>query len=337
MFGHGYYAKTVVVPATPLMSRMDERQVNELSALRSKIAGARIGLVHHGEGHPHDHGYRAGRMGQLAAWLTSSRADVTRFVPTYEAKGDIRRDESLTGTTTSEGRAHMVRTHLYTESVGKDRLRFLYDFVRGAAREIADEDPFDLLVVGFPPPGSCASIHRATSGSVPILADVRDLWPDAVVPSNRTWLSPLASISGQAIAQELRLASGVVAISETMLLRAPKIRRRQAITLCLSDTITSSTVTVSPDDPMRAVFVGSFGQGVDFDSLLGGWQEFIDKRSPDQTPTPTLTLCGSGFRADEVDRMIQGIPSISALGWVAIDDVIGELSRSDIGVVPTRD
>ncbi|MGF1596284.1 MAG: glycosyltransferase [Acidimicrobiales bacterium] len=297
--------------------------------------GARIGIVHYGEHIPLDDSYRPARMGQLASWLTEADCLVTRLVPTYSPFAGRQRPREWSGRATTEGVVEMVPTRPFTTSVSRARLGFLRDFAVNASRQLAAMDPFDALIVGYPPPGMVFHLRRRLGRDIPILADVRDLWPDALVPSDRRSLVVAGALAGTALAQELRLADGVVAMSETMLDRAPRRRRRMAIPACIPDPITKVVADDHGEAGLRAVFVGSFTQGVDFPTLIGGWRRFVEERRSSR-PAPRLWLCGTGERADEVAALADGVAGIELVGRIPHDEVGAWLARADVGIAPTR-
>jgi glycosyltransferase involved in cell wall biosynthesis len=312
---------------------------DELELERESISGVRIGIVHYGERIPTDDGYLPGRMGLVAEWLTEAGAEVTRFVPTFSQFVVEPRPIELSGSTSLQGTVELIKTRAYGESVGADRLGHLRDFVRGTASRISELPRFDVMLVGYPPPGIVRSVHRATAGKVPILVDIRDLWPDALAPSGSRVAARVAKALGTGLAAELLLADGVVAMSPVMLDRAPRSRRLEPITNCVSEAMAVPEETaMALNGPLKVVFVGSFTQGVDFESLLSGWRLFQERRSPSYGPSPTLEICGTGVRAAEVKRLTVGLEdSVDLAGWVPMTQIPEKLARADVGVVPTRE
>lgn len=308
------------------------------------LGGRRIAIIHYGEHTPLDEGYRPARMGQLAAWLTEAGAEVTRFVPTYSDIAGGQRPETWTGEETVEGVVHMVPTRTYGSSRGRERLGFLRDFAQGSAAGVAARGPFDLIITGYPPPGVVWALRRRIGGRVPILADIRDLWPDALFADPHPAVAGLAAGAGRLLAQELRLASRVVAMSGTMVARAPHSRRGPAIPLSISDQLRSAPVTVEPEASLQALFVGMLTSFYDLDSVVVGWRQFVASRpGPGTTgetgpPSggPVLRICGSGVLEEHLRALVADEPTIRFEGWVPAAEVPTLVARSDVGVVPSR-
>ncbi len=303
--------------------------------MNPRLPSQRIGIVHYGEHTPLDTEYRRARMGQLAQWLTEAGFDVTRFVPTYSPFTGTQRPAEWSGVTTDEGTIQMVPTRSYVRSVSRDRFGFLLDFGAGTAARAAALAPFDAMIVGYPPPGVITRLRRSLDYDVPILADIRDLWPDALVPAKRRVLVTGAELLGHGLATELRRADGVVAMSETMLARAPASVRLQAIPHAIPAALAEAASNVDHDRGLRAVFVGTFTQGVDLPALFGGWRHYVGRR-PGDSPEPTLVVCGDGERAGEVDALTRDLPGVELLGRVPSSTVGERLAEADIGIAATR-
>ena len=319
----------------------------------------RLAIVHYGEHCPLDAGYRPARMGQLAGWLTEAGAAVTRFVPSYSPFAKQQRPLDWSGTETDEGVVQMIPTRAYETSVSLTRAGFLRDFARGTAARAAELPPFDGIIVGYPPPGVVTGLRRSLGSGIPILADIRDLWPDALVPSHRRGVLAVAHVLGHVLAAELRLADGVVAMSPTILRRAPKSNRLSPISPAIQPSLTrvvstsgsadrftgepaggpaaasADTSTEDGERGLRATFVGSFTQGVDLPALFGGWRLFLTVR--DRTkPTPSLVVCGDGERANEVKELTDGLDGVKLLGRVEPSAVREHLVDADVGIAATR-
>ena len=132
---------------------------------------------------------------------------------------------------------------------------------------------------------------------------------------------------------------GVVAMSQVMLNRAPRSRRLEPITNCVSEAMAIPGEAATPSNgPLKVVFVGSFTQGVDFESLLAGWRLFQERRRSSSGPSPILQICGKGARAVDVKRLAVGLEdSVDLAGWVPYTQVPEKLARADVGAVPTRE
>ena len=317
-----------------------ERDVNRLDELREVVAGRRVTIVHYGEDIPQDPGYRPIRYGQLARWLMDATAEVTRIAPSFSHLAHSQRPMEWSGTDTEEGRIELVQTRSYGSNRGLDRFRFLADFRSGTADLVARSTPADLYVVGYPPPGLVRGIRNAVGDVPKIVADIRDLWPDAQIPSGYPWLTSVASMVGRAMAKELRRTDAVVAMSPKNLQRAPAERRAVTIPLSISDRLIEAE-GMNITGPMHVIFVGTFTQLFDFDALFDGWRSFVAARSSGETAAdgggvPRMTIVGGGPLEDKIRAFADATPSATFIGQVPSDEVPALLTSADAGLVPLR-
>jgi len=300
----------------------------------SRFAGRRILLVHYGEDIPLDDGYRPLRVGRLARDLIDAGADVTRYCPTFSALSRRQRPMASSGSSSHEGVVILIPTRAYRSSRGYERLGFISDFAKGVGRAARCDDQFDLAIVGYPPPGVAGTLRRSVGGSLPILADIRDLWPDALAPSGNRLVTVAAATVGKFLSQELRATRGVVAASEMMLGRAPRSKRRRVIPIGIA-AASALEVPLGTQGSMRVVFVGTFSQLFDIGSMLEGWSRFVESthRTGD---APVLELAGHGENAEAIQCAAQKIRGVHVAGRVPSTDVPALLASADVGVAPTR-
>ncbi len=304
----------------------------ELAQARTFFDSKRVAIVHYGEHTPLDPGYRPSRMGLLATWLTEAGASVTRFVPTYSPFLKLQRDLRWTGTTSGEGDLIMVPVRAFAGTRSVARAGNIRDLARGVARALQADSAYDLCIVGYPPPGVLTAVHNALEGELPLVADIRDLWPDALVPSANRYVSGIASMIGTTLANELRFTSGVVASSHDLLQRAPASKRLGVIPLGLTAT---ELPQIQPRiaNPMVALFVGSLSHLFDFDSFIEGWSRFIARYSD---AGHELRIVGDGVAGDRVRALAAHVPGVEFTGWVRSDEVPQHLVAADVGCHPVR-
>lgn len=300
--------------------------------------GMRAAVVHYGEGAEPDPGHRSHRAGRLAAMLVDAGVEVTRIVPSFRDWDGVQRPEQWTGTEGREGRLVIIPTRSYSNTRGRDRAGSLMDFNRGAARHIAANKGFDLIMAGFPPPGLIRGVTTADPGAATI-ADIRDLWPDALLPGGSIGriLAPAATAIGRGLARELNRADAVVALSATMLERAPAGAARTRVIPIGFEPSTEAERALWPggDQPMTACYVGSMNQLFDLDAMLRGWLAYVNARSS-SAPPPRLTVVGDGDQRALVDELVDSEPTVDLVGWVPGDQVGRYLHAADLGLTPTR-
>lgn len=298
----------------------------------------RVAIVHYGEHVPTEEGYLPLRCGRLANYLHDRGVEVTRISPSFTRRGQQQRPMSWSGTKTDEGLILLAPTRSYDSSRGWDRLHSVRDFNSGAAKLLKDQPTQDLVIVGVPPPGLIQSVRSAIGPDVPILADIRDLWPDALLPNRSAGqiLAPSVRGFGRLLAQEMRLATAVVGLSSTMLARAPRHLRSQVIPIGMTSSPQDfSELWPRPGDDTSFVFVGTFAPLFDFRSLFEGWW-LLRQKHPELADRASMTLIGAGQRQVEVSDYTRNLAGVDLAGWFNTDQIPRLLAGCDIGIIPTR-
>ncbi|MEM7275973.1 MAG: glycosyltransferase [Actinomycetota bacterium] len=317
---------------------MAQHDVGEVPADQTIGPGLRAAIVHYGEGAEPDPGHRSHRAGRLAAALVAAGCEVTRIVPSYRVWDGVQRPTDWTGLVGDEGRLVVVPTRAYRNTRGRDRAGSLMDFNRGVARALGSAPTPDLVMMGFPPPGLLRAV-RSVAPEAAVIADIRDLWPDALVPGGTVGriLAAPARLAGGLLARELRRADAVVALSATMLDRAPAGAPVTRIIPIGFEPLDLADRAQWPEGetPLTACFVGSMTQLFDFDAMLRGWSRFVADRGGDG-PMPRLVVVGDGEQRAIVDRLAAGEPTVACTGWILGDQVAAHLHRADVGLAPTR-
>lgn len=283
----------------------------------------RVVLAHLGEGIPGDTGYRPGRHGSLASYLSKAGFEVTRVAPSFAHYTRSQRDNGQTES--EEGIAVVVPTPGYQKNRGFARVRFLASFVVGVARVVRSREPHT-LIAAMPPPGLVAAC-RLFSRRTNVLVDIRDLWPDSLSPSPATRSGRILSIVGRLLAREMYLAHGAVGLSELMLRRAPKSRRLAVIPIGVS--VPKAEFKTSPTnrvDPLRLCFVGDIGSHSDFGPLLDA---ILESKTDCE-----LDVFGRGSGASALASRMTGIANARFCGELAQADVPSALQEYDVGVIP---
>ena len=276
----------------------------------------RIAIVHYGEHVPKEQGYRPVRYGILAQHLTSEGHDVTRISPSFAFAHQKQRPMTWSSSDSGEGRSVLIKVRAYRNSKSLDRYRSIQDLNSGVHNWFLKEPPFDVIVVGFPPPGIVKSIRRAVGNEIKIVADIRDLWPDALLPQALlgTPVEYFLKSIGKFIANELNHASSVTALSSTMLERAPNKKQRFHVPIGFNTQKNSCNAELFPTDkqPTKFVFVGSFAPLFDFSSFLGGWAQYQSNYT--EADSAQLLIVGGGQLQPLVETNIRGIRNVAYLG-----------------------
>jgi glycosyltransferase involved in cell wall biosynthesis len=219
---------------------------------------------------------------------------------------------------------------LYRRNVSLARLRNHAQIGRDFRRISAREAEPDVILCSLPTLELCdEAVAYGRVRGVPVLLDVRDLWPDEILarvpkalrPLGRLALAPLYRKARRA----LRGATGVVAISRTYLRWAEQLRGRAAGPDDLVAPIGYPTPPLGSDsppgttermrakgvDPARKIawFCGTFVGSIDLGTAIEAAR--LAQRETDLQ----FVLSGDGERRAEWEAQARGLANVVFTGW----------------------
>lgn len=293
-----------------------------------------VGIAQMGEDLPSDEGYAPLRYGRLAEDLIARGDSVIRITPTFSHFRKENRHARVEHSDT-EGEHVVVQTVGYESSFDAKRARFFAQFVAGTAREFRSRRAdLDVILVGLPPPSIVAACRAAVGRKVPIIADVRDLWPEAFAVG-REDLMPLATAGGTALSQELRLATAITAVTKPMLEWAPKLDRpRLTIPIGLRPRTLDQSALPDEAAPLQACFLSNHSHGYDFVPVLKAWRAYVEQLDDRSVGEPLLGFIGVEPSGDEAIALAEADETVHFLGRVTPGELPSLLSRFDVGLAP---
>jgi len=207
-----------------------------------------------------------------------------------------------------------------------------------------------VILCSFPTIELAAAAERyARSRRIPIVMDVRDLWPDVfLLPAPerlrdtlRVLLRPYFSASQRALAG----ADALIAVSQRYLewglVRACRAQRPTDRVFPLAYSFAPENNEVSrgartallsrfgvPPDSTVCMFAGTFGRTYDLGPVLACAAQFAGEGSRGFH----FLICGEGDRGEEWRRSALRLPNVSFTGWLAQDEMRAALGAADIGL-----
>lgn len=309
----------------------------------------RVWLIHLAEMLVTDPSGRPWRYGMLARALTARGHRVVQWAPTfihYTRQYRAEEDRLISPSTGYE--IQLVHAGSYTNNVSLKRIRFQTRMARRFSEMALQRDPPDLILVSMPTPSMCeAALSFGRTRGIPVLVDVRDLWPDAIIDlfprplrgMGRLLLFPMKSRNRRLF----RLASGITAISNTYLewgldfARRPRgvtdgwfpmgysppqlseDERKQAEKMWKEHGVTGSDLT--------CCFFGTMGRQYWLQDVI---------RAAAALPDIKFVFCGDGDNRGRYQREARRLPNVLFPGWVSSEEVASLMSLSQIGLAPYR-
>jgi glycosyltransferase involved in cell wall biosynthesis len=210
----------------------------------------------------------------------------------------------------------------------------------------------DVIVCAFPIIHlAYEAVRYAKERGVPIIVDVRDLWPESIVSLVPAPLRALARLAlrkdFRMTRQLLRSADGLVGVSEHSLewaLRMAGRKRTPTDRVFVIGYPRRDRVERPRSEKMRELsklvvgktvfcFAGSVGHAWDLELVCRGARILSER--PDGNGVH-FALAGGGPGAATVEALASRLPNVSWLGWLDQTDLSQLLEMSHVGLAPHR-
>lgn len=290
------------------------------------------------------------RAGILSKMLAEGGHDVTWWTSTFlhMKKGHVV-DQDCVVEVQSGLRLKLLRGLAYDRNISIRRLMDHWILGRKFARQAARETKPDIILSAFPTIElSLEAVRYGQRAGVPVILDVRDLWPDIflhLVPRRttslvRVMLSPYFSMTRQAF----KAASAVVGISEGFVnwgvRRAERPRNphdrafpmgypaREPAEKAINEArLFWRDRGVVGSGVFRVAFTGNIGRQFEFEPIVE-----VARRLSDEPVQ--FVICGSGNFFDQLGRLSQGLPNIILPGWIGSAEIWELMRMSQAGLAP---
>jgi glycosyltransferase involved in cell wall biosynthesis len=317
----------------------------------------RVWLVTVGEPLPTDGGTdRLLRAGILADLVHRRGHDVTWWTSTFDHVRKHHRFESDTTLDIKPGyRMILLHGAAYTKDVSLRRIANHWGTARAFARLAEAEVPPDVVLCSLPTLElSVAATAYGRRHGVPVLLDVRDLWPDVIVdyaPRPARWLARLllAPMERQARAA-CRAATGVLGTTpeyvEWGLRRAGRDKgefdRNFPMAYVASEPPADALAAaeafwrqrgLGPEWPaFIACFCGRIGHHNDIDTVVEA-----ARRLQALGKDCRFVLCGTGSKLEYHRDIAKDLSNVMFPGWVGAAEIWTLMRHSAVGLAPLRE
>lgn len=314
-----------------------------------------VWLVHPGELLPCDGNVRLYRYGILAEMLVEQGHSVTRWAPTFvHATKKLRAEQDQTITVSDRYRIQLLHAGEYRRHFGLKRYLFHKTLARKFKAKIHNESKPDIIVSGMPTPELCyEATQYGRRHQIPVVLDVRDLWPDAFLdhfPKSARGIMRLAFTP--MIAQNRRAfrdARGVVGISPGFLdwglryARRPAaeadgvfymgLRRTEHFGKDMQEAVRKwEERGVRGGTQFRCCFFALIGALYDLELLVHAARKLLQSNDHEAQ----FVICGDGPSLERLRSLAADLPNVILPGWVSPAEVEALLQMSDAAVIPYR-
>jgi glycosyltransferase involved in cell wall biosynthesis len=318
----------------------------------------RIWLVTIGEPLPVKDGVndRLYRTGYFAQFLADRGHGVTWWSSTFNHMRKTRLFDKDTEITLRPGlELRLLNGRGYKTNISLARLRDHRQIAAKFAVAAAASSTPDIVVCAMPTIElSLAAARYGARVDVPVVLDVRDMWPDVFLDSVPAALRPIAKLALAPMYTEARLAcSGAAAISgvtEAFVAWGLRVGRRARSPLDKAFPMGYKTEPPSHDEiadgerywdslgvtrasgEFVVCFFGTFGRQFDLETVIS-----VAGRLEREGKPFRFVLCGTGDRYEHYRRMAEGAKSILFPGWVSAARIYTLQRRSAVGLNPLVD
>jgi glycosyltransferase involved in cell wall biosynthesis len=315
----------------------------------------KVWLLHIGEELPVDGTTRLFRYGYLARALTERGHQVLRWAPTFRhVTKKFRFTTDVRVPVWENYSIQFVHSTGYRRNVGLDRLRAYRMLDRRFRQLSAREAPPDLIVAAIPSlEWAAAATDFGKSHGIPVVIDVRDLWPDVFLnafpkvarPFGRILLGSYERIARRVCTRATALSAVSPSYLEWAVTKAGRQMRStdQVLPIGFEPETMSAKVAnehlaalrargVDPAIPI-CVFSGLFERSYDLETVISAARQLQEERRA----VAQFVFCGDGGKMPSLRRQAAGLKNIHFLGWVDAPTLQATLSASTIGLCAYAD
>jgi glycosyltransferase involved in cell wall biosynthesis len=210
----------------------------------------------------------------------------------------------------------------------------------------------NVIVASFPPIElAAAAVAYGRRRGIPVVVDVRDLWPDVLTVAMsgvKGALGRVASLAYRPLARwTLTNATALTSITESMLAWGLRSARRDLSSVDSVFPFGYSSVDPSPDAITAATafwaangitgsrptycFSGSVNDHIDIELLIATQQSLRASQ-----PDARLVVCGTGSRLQDLKQSALGSDVVVYPGWIGRVEIWTLLRMCRAGLVPYR-
>jgi glycosyltransferase involved in cell wall biosynthesis len=300
---------------------------------------------------------RQWRTGLLARHLDARGHDVVWWSSTFDhfRKRQLR-DRDIGIQLSERLRLELLRAVSYSKNVSLRRILHHAELARRfarAARSPGIPRP-DIIVSSLPTLELCReAVQLGKDWSVPVVIDVRDMWPDAIADLAPRWARPLAEVLLARMSQQARsvceTATTIVGPSEQLMQWGLRRGHRSASS---RDRVFPFGYSPHPPpadarsragaywqslgvprDPSTTVacFFGSIGPQFDFELVLKA-ADMLRATGPKFQ----FVLCGHGTHLERIRRLAGGRDDVLLPGWVGAAEIWSLMRVAHVGLAPYK-
>lgn len=244
---------------------------------------------------------------------------------------------------------HLVYTNGYKKNVSLSRIIHHKEAGSNIYRKMSSLEKPDIIIASMEPlEVSNAAAEYGIRNSVPVVIDVRDLWPEIyyeVLPKSIHFLlEPYVQLCRSTLRKTMKKAYSIIGLSEEFLEYGLSFAGRQRK---ISDRVFPiaypnynydaykpefakhwNAYGLKEDDFIIAFF-GNFGKQFDFESIIEA------SNILNGNPKIKFVLCGTGLQLNEVRKRVS--ENVIFPGWIEKEQICSLAANASLGIAPYID
>jgi glycosyltransferase involved in cell wall biosynthesis len=341
-------------PVPPVISRELKQAIAAETIARGNTK-LRIWLVTIGEPLPLgvSKGDRLHRTGQFARFLAAQGHSVLWWTSTFDHFRKVHHFESDTTTAVSPNLSvRALKGCGYSRNISLSRFKDHIQIARSFAAIAEKCESPDIIVAALPTVELCrACTEYGKFHGVPVILDMRDMWPDLFVDAVPRVARPIARLLLSPLYRQAREAcngaTAIIGITEEFVewgLRRGARKRGPldrtfplayegtvppAEKLDAADRFWDELGVLKNDSTVNVCYFGNVGVQLDLAHII----EAARVLNRGQRPIKVV-LCGRGERLEEYRRQAKDLPNVLLPGWVDGSQIWSLMGRSAAGLDP---
>lgn len=296
---------------------------------------------------------RLHRTGQLATFLSNSGIETTWWTSTFDHWRKFHHFASE--------KEIILNTNLkiillngggYKSNLSLKRFRDHYKIAKKFFKLSAQIERPDLIIVAYPALELCSkAIKFGKIYSIPVIVDLRDMWPDIFVevfPSSLQFIIKMVLTPYSLYSKRiLKNATSIIGITKEFVKWGLTNGNRQATTWDRSFPFSYASTIPSDDQLVLAnefwdkkltpelkydlilICIGTISRTIDFDTLVKTSQEIAKLGSKIK-----IFVCGDGEKLEYYKNITMGSNTIEFVGWLDKAKLFIGMQRAQIGIDP---
>lgn len=309
-----------------------------------------IWLLHVGEELPVDPHPRLFRYGHLAERLASDGHQVLRWAPTFQHFRKVQRfSQDKRVEISANYKIQFVHCPGYQRNVSFARRRAYSMLGLRLSELFAAETPPDLIVAGLPSLEWCeAAVEYGHRNGVPVVLDIRDLWPDIYLHVLPGFLRPVGRVAIRPLVARTRRmcrdATAIYGVSQSYLDWGLAYAQRERTARDLVFPLGYEPLRLAPDaqsnklDALRragvdgskviCLFAGLLERLYDVETVFKA-AALLNQTDPG---VYQFVVCGAGSKAVGLRRLLTETSNVVMLGWVEQETIAALMSLAAVGL-----